>query len=55
MEINGNGLKFVEIDMVIWGLEFRSGVTRFPGLVFWVSDFNCILNLNICMYDRVSV
>ena len=25
--------KFMEIDMEIGGLEFGSGVTRFPGLV----------------------
>ena len=33
MKINGNGLKFLEIDMGIGGLEFGSGGIRFPGLV----------------------
>ena len=38
IEINRNGLQFLETDTGIWGLEFGSGVTRYPGLVhcsFW--------------------
>ena len=33
-EMNGNGLQLMEIYMGIGGLEFGSGVTRSPGLVF---------------------
>ena len=32
--MNGKGLQFIEIYMGIGGLEFGSGVTRSPGLVY---------------------
>ena len=35
IEIIENGLKLLEIDMGIWRLPIGSGVTRFPGLVFF--------------------
>ena len=34
IEVNGNSLKLMEIDMGIGGLQFGPRVTRFPGLVF---------------------
>ena len=33
IEIHRNGLKLMKIDVRIGGLEFGSGVTRFPGVV----------------------
>ena len=32
--MNENGIKFLEIDKGIGGFEFKSGVTRFLGLVY---------------------
>ena len=50
--MNGNGLQLMEIYMGIGGLEFGSGVTRSPGLVWPLITLHSTLHYSTVQYRK---